>query len=148
MTIADSTSDTPAEPWTRYTPVERTLLAVGAVISLLSFNVLGRLLNVPQDYGYSASILQQRSPLVIILTCAILFIACVAIASLIASVVRFEAGLYCAAIGLAALSIRGGPMRFTLMSANGPAIFLMLVLELILLYAIVFLGWLTLTFLR
>ncbi len=123
---------------------DRILLTVAGTISFLLFLALSHLFSIPTRPGYSASLIQQPWPPVVFLLTAITFLVALVISSLITSVVHYEAGFFCAAIGLAALSIRGGPLRYTLMAAGGRSIYLGLGVELILLYAILYLGWLIL----
>jgi uncharacterized membrane protein (UPF0136 family) len=62
--------------------------------------------------------------------------------SLIAGRVRFEAPIYCSCIGLTAWSIRGGTMRDTLFAANSPGVYLILMLETAILFALLAGAWL------
>jgi hypothetical protein len=123
---------------------DRILLTVAGTISFVLFLTLSHLFAVPARPGYSASLIQQPWPPLIFVLTAITFMVALVISSLITNVVHYEAGFFCATIGLAALSIRGGPLRYTLMAASGRSIFLGLAVELILLYAILYLGWLIL----
>jgi len=72
----------------------------------------------------------------------------VLIGSLVAGVIHFEGGLFCAAVGMLALSTRGGPMRYVLMYAGGAGIFITLMAELLLLAGCVGIGWNVLLALR
>jgi hypothetical protein len=78
----------------------------------------------------------------------VLTVACALIGSVIAGTIRFEAGLATAAIGLLALSMRGGPIRYTLFYSAGPQVFLTLTAELMILYAILGIGWAVVWLLR
>ena len=49
-----------------------------------------------------------------------------------------------AALGLLALSVRGGPIRYVLFGKNNPAVFLQLLVELMLLSGLVVAAWLIL----
>jgi len=62
--------------------------------------------------------------------------------------VHFEGGLFCAAVGMTALSARGGPVHYTLMDAPGSGVFLKLLVELVLLFVFVGCGWFALHILR
>lgn len=70
----------------------------------------------------------------------VLFLA-TGVGAVIGSSVRFDAGLFAAAIGLAALSCRGGSMRYVTQAAGGRAVFLKLTMELIVLGAFLGLCW-------
>ncbi len=122
----------------------RLLLTAAGVVSYALFVGTSHLFSIPTHPEYSAALIQQPWPPVVFLVTAIVFVACVVISSLITNIVHYDAGFFCACIGLSALSIRGGPIRYTLMAAAGPSIFLGLALELIILYAILFVGWLAL----
>jgi hypothetical protein len=127
---------------------DRALLTVGVVVSLLIFNTVGKVFSIPVMPGCSASLIQQPSSLLSFVLCAIAFVVCVLASTMITGVVHFEAGFYCATFGLAALSMRGGAMRATLTAAPGPGVFLALAMELLLLYGILFVGWVALMGMR
>src|SRR5581483_6259143 len=54
---------------------------------------------------------------------------------------RFDGGLFGEAVGVVALSNRGGPMRYVMQSAPGRATFLWLAVELVLLGGMLGLAW-------
>jgi hypothetical protein len=86
----------------------------------------------------------EPSPLVATLVVAAALLVSVLLATLIAGTVRFDAGLFCAALGMTALSIRGGHIGDVLRQAGpsgSPVIFVHLALELVVLYALVALAW-------
>jgi len=126
----------------RFSKREQILLGLGAAIAFTAFWISGRVFRIPTYTHFSASLLQQPTAITPLLVTAITLGLSVLIASLIAGKVGFDAGLFCGSIGLCALSIRGGPMRFTLQSMTGRELWLMLALEAALLGAIVFGGWL------
>ncbi|HEX8522492.1 MAG TPA: hypothetical protein VF669_09575 [Tepidisphaeraceae bacterium] len=139
------TQELPLDPNSYYHRVrDRTLLTVGAVISYALFLALSFVFSIPARTGFSASLMQQPWPHVVFLLTVVVFVLALGISALITNVVHYEAGFYCACIGLAAFSIRGGPIRYTLMSANGPSIFIALLIELLVLFSILYLGWLVL----
>ena len=59
------------------------------------------------------------------------------ICTLIAGSVRTDAGLFCTALGLIIVSLRGGAMRYTLFEAGGSGVFYKLAVELVLLFALI-----------
>jgi hypothetical protein len=63
---------------------------------------------------------------------------------MIAGSVQHDAGLVAATFGLAGLSMRGGPMRENLFVAAGPRVYLGFAIEVIILFWLVALGWMTL----
>lgn len=134
--------------WTSYNLRERTLLTVGALAAYWIFVSIGSMFSIPRVEGYQGSLMLLPNPLVALLVTGVVLVACVALTSLFAGTVYFEAGLFCAAIGMIALSIRGGPMRYVLMASPGNAIFPRLLAELIVLFAFVGLAWATLVFMQ
>ena len=134
--------------WTAYSARERILLTLGAVGSYLAFAAIGRFFRIPQLPDYQAALLTQPSPLVAVLIAGVTLIACVLLCTLITGRIHFEAGLFCAAIGMVALSTRGGPMSYVLMYAPADAVFLRLAFETVLLFGCVAVGWYVLLILR
>ena len=119
----------------------RWLLAVACAVSLLLFWLAGRWFGIPRSPGFEASLaLQPRPAAVLVLVGMVLWIA-VAVCTAITSRVRLDAGLFSACIGLAALSIRGGPMRYVFQSAAGPSVFIAMLAELVMLYGFLGLAW-------
>ncbi len=145
---AEMAGDFAGNIWTSYSTRDRTLLSIGSITSFWIFWTVGGLVGFPRDYGYNASILCQPSAILIMITAAVVLVACVLMTSFFANVVHFEAGLFCAAIGMLALSIRGGSMRYVLMESTGSGIFLKLAVELAFLFVVMGAGWMTLTRLR
>src|SRR5215218_10247643 len=114
----------------------RFLLSLGSIGSFALCWFAGAALGIPAHRGYDVSLLQQPSPALVLFVALVLTIACALLGSIIAGTIRFEAGLATAAIGLLALSLRGGEMRYTLFYSGGPQVFLTLIAELMILYAI------------
>jgi len=109
-------------------------MLIGAAIACCGLIwLLSTALTVPEYPGYSMSILQQPSPVAAIILMLVGFSICVVLGGVIARSVRFDAGLWCAAAAMVALSARGGPMRYVLMSASSRGIYLKLALEILLL---------------
>jgi hypothetical protein len=144
----DSAAPPPETIWNSYSTRERALLAIGAIASYLIFSTIGRFFAIPALPHYEASLLTQPSPIMAILIAGITLVACVLLCTLLTGRIHFEAGLFCAAIGMMALSTRGGPMRYVLMYAPGDGIFLRLAFETVLLFAIIAIGWYVLLILR
>ena len=111
----------------------RLLLASAAVLCFCVFWWTGRFFDIPVHSGYEASLLQQPHAIVSLLIIAIVFILCVAIGTAIAGMIRFNAGLLAACIGVMALSVRGGSSRHVLFHAvsqgAGSGVFLRLMIE-------------------
>ena len=82
-------------------------------------------------------LLHQGAPWPGLLITLILIPLLVAGGSVIAGSIRHDAGLFIAGFSLCALSQRGAPMRVTLIDSSGPAVLLLLALELAILYGII-----------
>jgi len=130
------------EPRHIITPGQRArlLLAIGAIVCYTIFWWLGALFHVP-DPGYGASLFRQPGSAVDVIVTAVALWAAVAAGSLVAGSIRFDAGLFCACVGMIALSSRGGAMRSVLQYAPSPAVYQTFLLELVTLYALVSIGW-------
>jgi hypothetical protein len=119
----------------------RFLLTVASTASFALCWFAGAAFGIPAYTKFDVSLLNQPSPAIALFITLVLTVACALIGSAIAGTVRFEAGLATAAIGLLALTMRGGPMRYTLFYGTGPQVFLTLTAELMILYAILGIGW-------
>jgi hypothetical protein len=105
----------------------------------------GALLGIPAHPGYQASLLQQPSIPSSFLIVAVVMAGCVLIGTALAGMVRFDAGLFSAAIGLSALSLRGASSRHVIFWAlertGAPAIFARLLLETLILTMLIAACW-------
>lgn len=144
--MTDTTDD--ANIWSSYGTRARTLLGIGAMASFALFWTVAGMFSFPRFYGYSASIMQQPGAILILLMASVVFLVSVGVTSIFTHVVHFEGGLFCASLGLLALSVRGGPMRYVLMDSPGAGIFIKLLIELVLLFIPVFAGWMLISFMR
>jgi hypothetical protein len=127
------------ETWTLFTKRARLLLLVGAVVCYAVFWWCASLFQIPQHPGHGLSLVAE--PMISSILLLVLLMGAVLIGTFIAGSVRFDAGLLCASVGLAALSIRGGSVRHLLLTADGPGVFLALALETALLGATLLAGW-------
>lgn len=119
----------------------KAILAIACTVCALLFWFAGRWFGIPQHEGYEVSLaLQPAAASDLLLTGVVLFLA-TTIATAIAGSVRFDAGLFGAAVGLAALSARGGPMRYVTQAAGGPNVFYAMAAELLILAAMLGLAW-------
>jgi hypothetical protein len=123
----------------------RFLLIVALAVSAAAFVFASRTFHVPAAPHFDASLLAQRSPFVALGVVAMTLLASVVLSTVIAGTIRFDAGLFCAVLGMTALSIRSGRMgdllRQSAPTATGPAFFVHLALELVALYALVAVAW-------
>lgn len=134
--------------WPASTVRDRILLTIGSAGCVLLFLWLAGAFGIPAHPYEQGSLLAQPSPFVAMLVTLVGLIACVLLSSVVVSFVHFDAGLFCAAIGLLGLSVRGGPLRYVLMYSGGQSVFLTLCVELLLLFAFMGIGWVALRALR
>lgn len=121
---------------------DRLLLSAGIIFCGCLGWMLAGWFGLPTFRGFDASLLSQGSPVVAMVIAGVAILLGSGIATLIARSVRPDAGIYCAAVGLAVFSIRGGAIRYTLLDATGPGVFVRLAVELLLLFAVFGVAWL------
>src|SRR5215208_87650 len=120
--------------WQRSENRGKAVMAVACTVAVLLFWLAGRYFGIPRHPDFEASLaLQPRPAAVLLLTGFVLWI-CVAVCTAITSRVRLDAGLCTACIGLATLSVRGGPMRYVFQAAiesgAGRGVFVAMAVEL------------------
>ena len=126
---------------TIFTPHRRTQfwVTLASVACFALFWWAGKWIGIPAERGYEASLLQQHGAVLVVFATYVLLACGVIIGTLISGRAWFFAGLFAAAIGLIALSARGGPMRYALFQAiaqgTGKQVFLTLFFEQCLLFA-------------
>src|SRR3954467_8315956 len=89
----------------------RLLISLSAIACFALTWGAGALFQIPTHRGFEASLL-IGSPWSTWIVVIILVFLNVCIGTLIAGSIRYDAGLFSACIGLAALSYRGGPIRY------------------------------------
>ena len=146
--LGEAAGETGGSIWRSYHTRDRILLATGSILSYIAFWLMGKAFSIPQVPHFAASLLGLPAPLLAIFLTLLTLVGSVVVATFIARIVHFEAGLFCAAIGILALSIRGGPMRYVLMYASGPGIYARLLSELLMLAVCIAIGWWVLMLLR
>ena len=123
----------------------KAVLALACAAAALLFWVAGRWFGIPRHPGFEPSLILQPSPAAVLLLTGFVLWICVALCTVIATRVRFDAGLFAACVGLATLSIRGGPMRYVIQNAmelgNGRSVFLGMIVELLVLFGFLSLAW-------
>jgi hypothetical protein len=127
--------------WLSFGNRAKAVLAVASIACGFVFWFGGRWAGIPHVPGYEMSLAVQPSPTAALLLTAVLLLAATAVGTAVAGTVRFDGGLFAAAVGLAALSSRGGTMRHVTQTAAGPAVFLAMAVELLLLGAVLGLAW-------
>jgi len=137
----------PQVPATIFTPHRRTqaLVLLACIVCVLLYWWGARATGVPPERGFQGSLLQQPGWPLAIVTTYLILVCAAALATLIAGRSWFFSGPFAATIGLMALSIRGGPMRYVLFdaAAHGAAqrVFLRLLVEQCLLFFAIALLW-------
>jgi hypothetical protein len=112
----------------------RFLLSLSAVIAFILFWKLGHWFHIPFDLNYDGSLLLQPSAATAFVVVIVGLALSVIVGTIIAGPIRYDAGLCTAGLGLLALSVRGGPIRYVLFAHPGPETYLSLFAELILLF--------------
>jgi hypothetical protein len=124
---------------------QRLAFTIGCVVCGLITLGLARLLKIPLSPGRGGILLQQHEWWFAMGITWLIIIAGSALSAIVASRVHYEGGLFCACVGLAALSVRLGPTRFALFSSTvGAKVYLLMALELLLLAIAVAVGWVVL----
>jgi hypothetical protein len=120
---------------------DRFGLTIGGGVCILLVVWMSRTLDVPAMPGRAGGLLQQVHWPVAIGVAWLALAVCAAIGTILASRAHHDGGLFCACVGLAALSVRMGPSGFALRAADGPSIYLGFAAELLLLYAALAVTW-------
>ncbi len=89
----------------------RILLLSASIACFCIFWWTGVLLRVPVHPGHEVSLLQQPWPVAAVLIVVVVFLVCTALGTGIVGLVRYDAGLVAASVGLSALSLRGGSVQ-------------------------------------
>ena len=123
--------------WNRVVLLAASLLAFGL------FWWVGDVFDIPGpgEFGASFVVRSYIAAAIGLIVTTLVFILAVLVGSLLAGHIRFDAGFFVAAIGLAALSWRGGPARYVVMEVGQSSVFLSLLMELALLAGMLGLAW-------
>lgn len=151
MTLpAESTppqTDSAAEGGTIFTPyrVTQFFVVIASVVCIALFWWAGKSLGIPADRGFNASVLQQPHWPLVLVSIYVLFAICLVLGTVISGRWWFFGGLFAAVVGLAVLSVRGGPMHYVLFDAQSTGspqrVFSSLAVETILLFIPIGLAW-------
>lgn len=130
----------------------RILLLVASVTCGVVFWWMARSFGFPLAPGLCGSLALHPGGAGFFLAVAATFFASVAVGTVLAGVIRFNAGLVAACVGLAALSVRGGDIRQVLFGSvdtlGGSEIFKRLAVETVLLAMLIGCGWTVLKWLH
>ena len=138
---ANSSSDAILTPYRR----TQALVVLACILCFALFWQVGKWLHIPTQRGFEASLLQQPNWVLDLIATYLVFACCICIGTFIAGRSWFFGGLFSAAVGLMALSGRGGGMHYVLFpaAAHGALgkVFLRLAVEQILLFLPIALIW-------
>ncbi len=113
---------------------------VAAVTSFALFWLVGGLVGVPAFPGDSISLFTQPGTAVAVVAITLTLVVAIAIGVVLTAVTNRETGWAAGVAGMAALCLRGGPMREEVMGRDG-GVWLTLLAEVVVLYAIIAATW-------
>ena len=128
----------------------RILVLSACILCFVLFWFGGSYTRIPLERGShaSASLIQQSSPLITWPLVILFFVAAALVGTAISGMIRFNAGLVAACVGLGALSLRGGSSRATIFRALAhdavPRVFLLLAVETAILAILIGIIWVVL----
>jgi hypothetical protein len=125
--------------------VTQFFVLLASLLCIALFRWVGNSLNVPAERGFDASVLRQPHWPMVLLAIYATFAICLIFGTLISGRWWFFGGLFATLVGLAVLSVRGGPMRYVLFDAQSAGltqrVFLTLALETALLFVPIAMAW-------
>src|SRR5665213_2669469 len=95
----------------------QALVVIGSILSLLVFAKGSAWMHIPQEPGFEGSLLGQSNWVLSYITICIMLVIGALIGTIVAGRSWLFAGLFTAAVGLGALSVRCGPLHFVLFDA-------------------------------
>ena len=127
---------------------QRGLLLAAVIVGFLCFAAAGDWLGIPADPGRGGSLLRQPGQIIDWVGLILALAASVAVGTALAGRWKFDLGLAAAAAGMVALAHRGGPMRYVLLYSTSTGVYLLLMVEVALLFALLGVAWFALLALR
>jgi len=115
----------------------RFILSIGAIVCYVIFWWLSRQFGVPAEPGYGGSLLLAPSMVWGLAVVLVGWVAAVVVGTVIAGSVRFDAGLFCAGLGLMAVTIRGGTLVDVLHQRPAASTYIVLAVETVILWVFV-----------
>lgn len=113
-----------------FTRFHKLLLLLGIATAWAVSLLLQRTLGVPEIRGFSASLLQNTSPLLGAMTGVLAILLGAGGCAAFAARIRPEAPIFCAAVALLGLRMHGGAARVALMTGGGRSALLVMAAEL------------------
>jgi hypothetical protein len=133
-------SPTFADSWILSSVLTRVIVWGSAALAMVIFCYVGNWFSVPYLRGYSASLF-EGSAVANVLVIAVVYLAIVAVASILAGSFKPGLGVFAASFGLAAISTQGGTASALLRSSGGSSrVYVMLLMETGILAALVATG--------
>jgi hypothetical protein len=124
-----------------FTTGEWVRIVVGCILCLSVCDGLAAWMGLPAEPGFNGSLLAGTGPVGSVVTAWVAIAASLIVGSIVAGRIGVEAAVLCATVGLAAVSVRCGPITPVLQYASGRGIFIALAVELVLLAAAMGGGW-------
>lgn len=134
------------QSWMMQTVLMRLVIWGSAAVALVVFWFAGEWFGIPYVRGYAASLL-QGSAVANVIVVAVIYLAIVAAAGALLGRVRPGIGVFAAAFGLAAISLRGGTVSDLLRDHGASAAYGMMLGETVLLAVVAMLGMMAARFL-
>jgi len=119
----------------------KVILWICILVSLLLMSWLTSIFSIPNEPGFSDSLLQQDHWLVSLFVLAVGMVIVMFASAVLGSSLRPDAPVFCTALACGVISWRGGTMQFTLFAAGGPGVFFSLAFEAVLLFAVLAACW-------
>jgi hypothetical protein len=119
----------------------KVVLWICILVSLMVMSWLTGVFSIPNEPGFSASLLQEDHWLVSLFVIAVGMLIVMFASAVLGSSLRTDAPVFCTALGCGVISWRGGTMQTTLFAASGPGLFFTLAFETVLLFAMFAACW-------
>ena len=127
--------------WEPLGTLKKIYLVIVAVLCGFAIRLMCQQVHIPEVPGYQGVILSSGHS-VRNMTCIFFALAtCTFFSTIVTRRVRFEAGLYCASLGLGFLAVRAGSMGVLLRTSDGKPVFPLAVAELFLLFCMLQFCW-------
>ena len=134
--------------WNAFNNTQRLYLALVSGGCVALFLLLSKLMGWPVYLKCEASLLTSASPVTGIAVVVVGLFLSILAATLLLGHLRYEAGLFAACIGLAALASRGGTVGSLLRSSGRPQVYFAMLMETGMLLGMMGLAWTQLSLLR
>jgi hypothetical protein len=127
--------------WEPFDNLKRIYIAAISAGCVGLFYTVSRMLGWPAYLKCEASLLASSSPVIGMVSLIVGMLLALFLATLLLGQLRYEAGLFAACIGLAALANRGGTVASLLRTVGSPRVYVTLLVESITLLGVMGLAW-------